>query len=65
MFKRHIERNMEVYVNDMLVKNIKAKQHLANLEETFGVLRRYQVKLNRAKCTLGLSSNKFLGFMVS
>jgi hypothetical protein len=40
MFKRDIERNMEVYVNDMLVKNIKAKQHLANLEETFGVLRR-------------------------
>ena len=36
-----------------------------NLQETFDTLRRYNMKLNPSKCAFGVSSRKFLGFMVS
>ena len=36
-----------------------------NLQETFDTLRRYNIKLNPSKCAFGVSSRKFLGFMVS
>jgi ribonuclease HI len=65
MFKSQIGRNVEVYVDDMLVKSLKSEDHLADLEETFSVLRRYKMRLNPAKCAFGVSSGKFLGFMVS
>ena len=36
-----------------------------DLQETFDTLRRYNMKLNPSKCAFGVSSRKFLGFMVS
>ena len=36
-----------------------------NLKETFNMLRKYQIRLNSVKCVFGVSSGKFLGFMVS
>ena len=46
MFQEQIGRNMEVYVNDMLVKSTKMENHLKDLKEMFKVLRSYQMKLN-------------------
>ena len=60
MFHGQIGRNMEVYVDDMLVKSKKDEDHLADLKETFQALRRYNMKLNLAKCVFGVSSGKFL-----
>jgi ribonuclease HI len=65
MFREQIGRNVEVYVDDMLVKSIRSKSHVEDLTETFETLRRYQMKLNPAKCAFGVASGKFLGFMVS
>jgi hypothetical protein len=65
MFQDQIGRNVEVYVDDMLVKSIQAAGHIADLRETFETLRNHKMKLNPAKCTFGVSSGKFLGFMVS
>uniref|UniRef100_A0A2N9EWZ5 Integrase catalytic domain-containing protein n=1 Tax=Fagus sylvatica TaxID=28930 RepID=A0A2N9EWZ5_FAGSY len=65
MFHDQIGRNVEVYVDDMLVKSKKDEDHLADLKKTFQALRRYNMKLNPAKCVFGVSSDKFLGFMVS
>ena len=56
---------MEIYVDDMLVKSKRVELHLDNLRETFNTLRKYQMRLNPAKCVFGVSSGKFLGFMVS
>ncbi|KAL5547756.1 hypothetical protein UlMin_002987 [Ulmus minor] len=56
---------MEVYVDDMLVKSLKTEEHIQNLRETFEILRRYKMKLNPSKCAFGVSSGKFLGFMVN
>uniref|UniRef100_A0A2N9FAH3 Uncharacterized protein n=1 Tax=Fagus sylvatica TaxID=28930 RepID=A0A2N9FAH3_FAGSY len=65
MFHHQIGRNMEVYVDDMLVKTKDEIKHLEDLKETFETLRRYRMKLNPNKCVFGVSSGKFLGFMVS
>ena len=65
MFRPQIERNVEVYVDDMLVKSLDEEKYLYDLQETFDTLRRYNMKLNPSKCAFGISSSKFLGFMVS
>jgi hypothetical protein len=65
MFKEQMGRNGEVYVDDMLVKSLQAPDHVADLRETFGTLRRYKMKLNPSKCPFGVSFEQFLGFMVS
>ena len=65
MFCPQIGRNVEVYVEDMLVKSLDEDKHLDDLKETFDMLRRHQMKLNPSKCAFGVSSGKFLGFMVS
>ncbi|GMH14952.1 hypothetical protein Nepgr_016793 [Nepenthes gracilis] len=65
MFEKQINRNMEVYVNDMLVKRKTTSDHIRNLVESFEVLRTHQMKLNHSKCIFGSSSGKFLGFIIS
>ena len=65
MFSRQIGRNMEVYMDDMLVKSKEKPTHLDDLKEMFATLRQYQMKLNLSKCAFGVASGKFLGFMVS
>ena len=65
MFRPQIGRNVEVYVDDMLVKSLDEGKHLDDLQETFNTLRRYSMKLNPSKCAFRVASGKFLGFMVS
>ena len=65
MFNKQINRNMEVYVDDMLVKSKEELAHLDDLKETSTTLKQYQMKLNLSKCVFGVASGKFLGFMVS
>ena len=65
MFKKQIGRNVEVYVDDMLVKSREEEDHLDDLIETFNTLRQYNMKLNPSKYAFGVSSRKFLGFIVS
>ena len=38
---------------------------MKDLKETFDTLRSYSMKLNLGKCTFGVTTRKFLGFMVS
>ena len=65
MFTHQIGRNVQVYVDDMLVKSIREDDHLIDLQETFNTLHSYNVKLNPNKCVFGVTAGKFLGFMVS
>ncbi|KAL0448882.1 UNVERIFIED_CONTAM: hypothetical protein Slati_1444600 [Sesamum latifolium] len=65
IFRPQIGRNVEVYVNDMLVKSKKAEDHIADLEETLAILKKYRLKLNPAKCAFGVQGGRFLGFMVT
>ena len=65
MFSKQIRKNMEVYVDDMLVKSKEELAHLDDLKETFATLKQYQMRLNSSKCVFGVASGKFLGFVVS
>ena len=65
MFTNQIRRNVQVYVDDMLVKSRREDDHLEDLKETFDTLRSYNMKLNLSKCAFGVTTGKFLGFMVS
>jgi len=65
MFSHQIGRNVEVYIDDILVKSKDEANHLDDLKETFSTLRKYNMKLNPAKCVFAVISGKFLGFMVS
>ena len=65
MFAHQIKRNVQVYVDDMLVKSVREDDHLNDLLETFDTLRTYNMKLDPSKCAFGITAGKFLGFMVS
>ena len=65
IFKLLISHTIEVYVDDMITKSKKPVDHVKHLEETFDLLRKYHMKLNPEKCAFGISSDKFLGFLVS
>lgn len=56
---------MEVYVDDMLVKSLRAEDHLTYLAKMFNVLCMYDMKLNPSKCAFKVSSRKFLDFVVN
>ena len=60
-----ISRNVEAYMDDIVVKSRKGSDLLADLAETFANLRRYDIKLNPSKCTFGVPGGKLLGFLVS
>lgn len=65
MFVDLIEKIMEVYVDDMLVKSLKVEDHAKHLDEAFRILRRYGMRLNPLKCAFGVASGKFLGYMIN
>ena len=65
MFVHQIRRNIQVYVDDMLMKSLREEDHLDNLKETFDTLWSYNMNLNLNKYAFGVTARKFLGFMVS
>ncbi|GKV12031.1 hypothetical protein SLEP1_g23237 [Rubroshorea leprosula] len=65
VFRAQIGQNLEVYVDDIVVKSLKAEDHLTNLDEIFNNLKKNRMRLNLAKCIFGVEFGKFLGFMVS
>ena len=65
MFQKQIGTSMEVYIDDMLVKSVKAELNIAHLAKSFQILKNYNNNLNPTKCAFGVSVEKFLGFMVN
>ncbi|KAL0295510.1 UNVERIFIED_CONTAM: Retrovirus-related Pol polyprotein from transposon opus [Sesamum angustifolium] len=65
MFREQIGRDMEVYIDDMMVKSQKKENHKQDLQDYFGILQHFRMKLNPTKCTFGVRGGKFLGFMIS
>jgi Reverse transcriptase (RNA-dependent DNA polymerase) len=65
IFENQIGRNVEAYVDDMLVKNMTDRKHIEDLDETFETIHKVGMKLNSKKSFFGLAGGKFLGFVVS
>jgi dsDNA-binding SOS-regulon protein len=64
-FKRQLNKNVEAYVDDVVIKTRISDTLIADLAETFASLREYRWKLNPNKCVFGISSGKILGFIIS
>ncbi|KAK8928988.1 hypothetical protein KSP39_PZI017133 [Platanthera zijinensis] len=65
VFKEQKGRNLEVYVDDLLVKSKSATEHVKDLAETFATLRKYKMRLNPTKCVFGAGRGKFLGHLLT
>ena len=59
-FDPQISHNLEVYVDDIIIKSFKADDHVRDLAETFANLNRNNIKLNPEKCIFGVQSSKVL-----
>jgi len=65
LFHDMMHKEIEVYVDDTIVKSRTEEEHLVNLRKLFGQQRKYRLRLNPAKCTFRVKSEKFLSFVVS
>ena len=63
-FKYQIGRNVEIYVDDILVKSLTTSTFLSDMEEVLSVLWDSMMKLNPKKCVFGVTSEKFLGYLI-
>nr|XP_027102673.1 uncharacterized protein LOC113723912 [Coffea arabica] len=64
-FKSQIGRNVETYVDDVLLKSQTTSTFLSDLREVLEVFRETRIMLNPKKCIFGVTSGKFLGYLVS
>jgi hypothetical protein len=60
-----IGRNIQVYIDDVVITTREEESLISNLAETFDNLSRYKLKLNPTKCSFGISAGQLLGFLVS
>ena len=65
MFEQQLGKNIEVYIDDMVVKSKMVFEHVEDLENIFEILRKHKLCLNASKCFVGVGSDKFLGYMVT
>jgi len=60
-----MHNEVEVYVDDMIVKSKDREGHIFNLRKFFKKIKEYRLRLNSQKCTFGVTAGKLLGFLVS
>ena len=65
MFELQLGKSVEVYIDDMVVKSKLVSDHLADFTSIFEILREHKLCLNASKCSLGVGSGNFLGYMVT
>ena len=65
MFEPQLGKNIKVYIADMVVKSKLESKHVNDLGNIFEILRRHKMQLNASKCSFGIGSGKFLGYMVT
>ncbi|KAM1500222.1 hypothetical protein ACFX10_022814 [Malus domestica] len=64
IFNDMLHKNVKCYVDDVVVKTKKRSDHLKELRVVFERLPKYNLKMNPLKCAFGVTSGKFLGFIV-
>ena len=60
-----MRKTLECYVDDITVKSHDKGDHIADLKRVFNIMRVHQLKMNPTKSFLGVSSGKFLRFIVT
>ncbi|GJV86361.1 reverse transcriptase domain-containing protein [Tanacetum coccineum] len=64
-FQKQIGRNLEVYVDDLVIKSHTEEEIIRDIAETFKTLRQINMKLNPKKCTFRMQEGMFLGYKVN
>ncbi|GJX97849.1 reverse transcriptase domain-containing protein [Tanacetum coccineum] len=64
-FSGQLGRNIDIYVDDMVIKNRSEGCFISDILETFEMLIRTNMNLNLNKCTFGVESGQFLGYMIT
>ena len=65
MFESQLGKNIEIYIDDIMVKGKMVLEHLGDLGIIFEILRKYKLRLDASKCSFGVRSGKLLGYMVT
>ena len=65
IFDDILHKYVECYVDDLVVKSKRKCDHLKDLKLVLDRLRKYQLRMDPLKCAFGVTSEKFLGFIVS
>ena len=65
MFEPQLEKNIDVYIDNIMVKSKVESEHVNDLGNIFGILRKHKICLNASKCSFGVGLGKFLGYMVT
>ena len=65
MFEPQLGKNIEIYINDMVVKSKVVSEHEGDLRNIFEILRKHKLHLNASKCSFSVGSGKFLDYMVT
>ena len=63
-FEPQLGKNIEVYIDDMVVKSKVVSEHMGDLGNIFDILRKLKLRLNAFKCSFDVGLGKFLGYMV-
>jgi hypothetical protein len=64
-FKGQIRHNLEVYIDDIIIKSWRSSNLITDLEETFNNPRWFSIKLNPKKCTFGVPWGKLVGYIIT
>ena len=65
MFESQLGKNIEVYIDDMVVKSKVVSEHVGDHGDIFGILRKHKLRLNASKYSFDVGSGKFLGYVVT
>lgn len=65
VFTHKIGRNLEVYVEDVIIKIKEGHNHTNDLEDILQSVRKYDMRLNPTKCSFRVQARKFMGFMLT
>ena len=65
MFEPQLGKSIEVYIDDMVIMSKVVSEYVGDLTNIFEILREHKLRLNASKCSFGVGSGKFLGYMVT
>jgi len=65
IFREHIRKTVECYVDNIAVKICDKSDHLVDLKRVFNIMQDHKLKMNPTKSFLGIASGKFLGFVIT
>ena len=65
ILESQLGKSIEVYIDDMVVKSKVVFEHVGDLGNIFEILRKHEMCRNASKCSFGVESGKFLGYMVT